>query len=391
VLPRNARVAGSYKSRQVGKSDPVRRETFSRRQGPGGITFTPKRARRPSARRQTPGTSKGRPTTSRRAKLLLGVGLVLLALAIVSGVGLWSLTDRYDNSVAKEQLLDPAARRERATVSGPLNYLLVGSDRRASSPTGEERSDTIMVVHIPAGLDRAYLVSVPRDLLVAIPPVPGTGYAGGSDKINAAFQHGGGDQGGTRLLSATLTRLTGLRFDGAALIDFSGFRSVIDLLGGVRMCVDTQVRSIHTNTLFTPGCHQMSGAQALDYARQRYDLPGGDYDRQRHQQQLLRAMADKIASSELAGNPAKLDQVLRGLGSSLTVDTNGLPLEDLVLALRDLRSNTLFGVQVPSYPEIIDETSYVLLDPAASDLFRSLRDDEVDAWARANPRWVNGP
>ena len=100
-------------------------------------------------------------------------------------------------------------------------------------------------------------------------------------------------QAGARLLSATLHRLTGIRFDGAALIDFSGFRKVIDLLGGVQMCVDTEVRSIHTDRVFPPGCQQMDGAQALDYVRQRYDLPGGDYDRQRHQQQLLRAMLDR--------------------------------------------------------------------------------------------------
>jgi LCP family protein required for cell wall assembly len=240
---------------------------------------------------------------------------------------------------------------------------------------------------VSPGLDQAYLVSIPRDLLVAIPAAPG--YPGGPDKINAAFQYGGGGQGGTRLLSATLSQLTGIRFDGAALIDFSGFQRVIDLLGGVRMCVQTPVRSIHTGAVYERGCQEMTGAQALDYARQRYDLPGGDYDRQRHQQQLLRAILDKATNSRVLSNPVKVDRLIRAVGSSFTVDTNGMPLEDLVLALREMPREALRGVQLPSHPYEADGLSYVRLDPAATDLFRCLSGSGVDAWAQANSKWVH--
>ncbi|SCL15584.1 transcriptional attenuator, LytR family [Micromonospora rhizosphaerae] len=296
------------------------------------------------------------------------------------------LTDRYDRTVAKEQLLDPAARQKRTDLSGALNYLLVGSDRRPGATGEDQRSDTILIVHVPAGMRQAYLISIPRDLLVAIPPAPG--YGGGSDKINAAYEHGGGGQAGARLLSAALTRLTGIRFDGSALVDFSGFKRVIDLLGGIRMCVDTQVRSIHTKTLFTPGCHQMDGARALDYVRQRYDLPGGDYDRQRHQQQMLQAVLNKAGETRLRSDPVRLDQVLRAVGGSLTVDTNGVPLEDLLFAFRSLPADALRGVQVPSYPQTIDEVSYVVLDNDGNGLFDAIRGTRLPAWAGANPRWV---
>ena len=289
--------------------------------------------------------------------------------------------------MAKEQLLDSSARQKRTDLSGALNYLLVGSDHRPGAREEDQRSDSILIVHVPAGMRQAYLISIPRDLLVAIPPA--AGYGGGQDKINAAYEHGGGGEAGTRLLSATLTRLTGLRFDGAALVDFSGFKQVIDLLGGIRMCVDTQVRSIHTKTLFTPGCQQMDGARTLDYVRQRYDLPGGDYDRQRHQQQMLRAVLDKAGETHLRTDPVKLDQVLRAVGGSLTVDTNGVPVEDLVFALRSLPADALRGVQVPSYPQTIDSVSYVLLDNGSDGLFDALRGTRMPQWAGANPRWVN--
>jgi LCP family protein required for cell wall assembly len=292
-------------------------------------------------------------------------------------VGLRVLVSRYERSVAQERLLDEAARQRRTAVQGPLNYLLIGSDLRAGDPESGQRADTIVIAHIPAGLDQAYLISIPRDLRVQI-----SGH--GTDKINAAFAYGG-----TQLLSATVTQLTGVNFDGAAIIDFSGFRRVVDLLGGVTMCVDTRTRSIHTGHLFTVGCHQMSGAVALDYARQRYDLPSGDFDRQRHHQQLLKAIMVKASDRGLVANPLKLDQLLRAVGSSLTVDTNGVPLEDLIFAMRGLRASDLVGLQVPAHPEMIGGTSYALVDDPAPDLFAALSRAEVAGWAAANPKWIN--
>jgi LCP family protein required for cell wall assembly len=298
-------------------------------------------------------------------------------VSAVGGVGLHLLVERYERSVAQERLLDEAARQRRTAVNGPLNYLLIGSDLREADPRSGERADTIVIAHIPAGLDQAYLVSVPRDLQVRIP-------GHGTDKINAAFQYGRAP-----LLSATVTQLTGVNFDGAAIIDFSGFRRVVDLLDGVTMCVDTRTRSIHTGHLFTVGCQQMSGAVALDYARQRYDLPAGDFDRQRHHQQLLKAIMVKAGDKGLVANPFKLDQLIRAVGSSLTVDTNGVPLQDLIFAMRGLRADDMVGLQIPAHPQMIGGISFALLDEPAQDLFAALASAEVAEWATANPKWIN--
>ncbi|WP_212827947.1 LCP family protein [Polymorphospora rubra] len=312
-----------------------------------------------------------------------------MVLAGAGLTGLRSLADRYGNSVTTEQLLAPDARGDRAGVTGPLNYLLIGSDLRASNPGAGQRADSIVIVHIPAGLNRAYLVSVPRDLLVQIPADPAAGYTGGTDRINAAFQFGNAGATGAKLLSATVTLLTGVRFDGAAILDFSGFRRVIDLIGGVQMCVDTEVRSIHTGHVFTTGCHQMDGARALDYVRQRYDLPNGDYDRQRHQQQLLKAVLQKVDLGDLVAQPVRLDQFIRAVGSSFTVDTSGVPVEDLAFALRGLRPEALLGVQMPTHAQDVAGSSYSMLDPAADSLFRALRQAQVPDWTTVNPAWVN--
>jgi LCP family protein required for cell wall assembly len=315
--------------------------------------------------------------------VLLVLGLALLCLVGLGLVGLRVLASRYEGAVNRASLLDADARTSQPALTGPLNYLLIGSDLRATDPGGGQRSDTIVIVHIPAGLRRAYLISVPRDLLVDIPADPAAGYEGGTDKINAAFQYG------NELLSQTLTHLIGVKFTGAAIIDFAGFRKVVDALGGVEVCVDTAVTSIHTGRVYEVGCREMTGSEALDYARQRYDLPDGDFDRQRHQQQILKAIARKVTDAGMLTNPVKLDQVIRAIGGSLTVDTNGVPLSDVVLALRGLRPDDLVGVRLPSHAENVEGTSYVVLDAAATGLFAALRDGTVEQWAAANPAYVN--
>jgi len=317
--------------------------------------------------------------------------LSLIAALGIGGVAF--LVHRYDSALHRAPLLDGRARADGngalLTLHGPLDYLLLGSDQRPDNPGNGERSDTIILVHIPAGLDKAYLISIPRDLMVDIPADPATRFAGGTDKINGAFVHGGGGAGGFQLLSRTLTEATGVKFDGAAIIDFTGLQRVVSLLGGVDMCLDQPTTSIHTGAVYHTGCQHLAPWQALDYVRQREDLPAGDFDRQRHQQQLLKAMLVKARSEGLTGNPVKLDQLLQAMGSSLTVDTNGVALSALVYSMRGMGAGDLVGVRLPAYAADQDGISWVFPDKAASSLYRAIAKDTVDDWLVANPSWRN--
>jgi len=330
-----------------------------------------------------------------RWRLIVASAVILTLVLLLGGaITARALIHRYEGSVARAELLDSSARSGaspgvRPSLRGPLNYLLIGSDKRAGDPEAGQRSDTIIIAQADRDLSHVFLVSIPRDLMVDIPHYRPAGVGGATDKINAAFEYGGGGEHGVQLLSATLTRLTGLKFDGAAIIEFSGFRRVIDLLGGVQMCVDHKVRSIHTDRLYKVGCRRMNGADALDYSRQRYGLPDGDYDRQRHQQQLLKAIFQRAGDAGLASNPFHVDELLRAVGQSLTVDTGGASLTDLVIALRRLGPGDLTGIRVPSYPGMVDDISYVFLEDGAEDLFTAARAVELSRWAAAHPQWVN--
>src|SRR5262249_20681199 len=134
-------------------------------------------------------SGRGRP---RWAVALVAVGTIIVMLATGTYAAVLGLESRYDHALPKAPLLDPSARAQPAnaqhmTITGPLNFLMLGSDQRPFDTELGQRSDTIIILHIPASLDRAYLISIPRDLRVQIPPDPDRGFLGGHEKINGAY------------------------------------------------------------------------------------------------------------------------------------------------------------------------------------------------------------
>ena len=321
--------------------------------------------------------------------ILLAVGVTLVLVAGLALLGSYLALRRYDRAVERGTLLAPSARApEHASVRGPLNFLLIGSDYRTWNPQMGERSDTIIIAHVPAGLDHAYLISIPRDLRVTLPSDPSRNFPGDTTKINAAFYFGGGGYGGIQLLSSTLTALTGVRFDGAAVVSFTGLQRAVGVVGGVDMCVDERTVSIHTGAVFEKGCRLMQPAEVLDYLRQR-QFSDGDFTRQRHQQQFLKALLDRMTSAGVLANPIKLDALLHAVAGSMTIDIGNVSIPDLVFALRDLRPDAVTGIRVPSTIGMIGDVSYVIATDEAAGLYAALRDDQLATWVSANRRWVN--
>jgi anionic cell wall polymer biosynthesis LytR-Cps2A-Psr (LCP) family protein len=172
------------------------------------------------------------------------------------------------------------------------------------------------------------------------------------------------------------------------VIEFSGLKRAVDLLGGVNMCIDERTVSIHTGKVFAPGCRVLGSTDALDYLRQRH-LDDGDFARQRHQQQFLKAFLTKALSAGIVTNPLKLDALLRAVGRAMTVDTGAYSLTDVVYALRDVRPGSLTGVKIPTYYDTWRKSSVVVPTDEATTLFAALRADTLDEWTRTHKRWVN--
>ncbi|WP_130405675.1 LCP family protein [Micromonospora violae] len=334
------------------------------------------------------GGSGRRGPRPRWGRIALVAGVAVLVLALLGSVGAWLYARGLNNDLART---DPFAEitggRPAKTVDGALNILLVGSDSRdPDAPVDTKsqwRADTIIVMHIPADHQEAYLVSIPRDLYVPIPESAGADCGSGSRaKINAAFAFGG-----LPLAVRTVECFTDVRIDHVMAIDFGGFKEVTDALGGVDLKVERTITSIHKPyRTFTKGTNHMDGAEALDWIRQRKQFPDGDFARMRHQQEFLRALMDKAASTGTLANPKKLNDFLKSVTAAVTVDQT-FSVTDMALQFRNLRGQNLTFVTSPnSGSETINGESVVVSDrEKALAMYQAMSADTMADWVKANP------
>ncbi|MEV8514990.1 LCP family protein [Dactylosporangium sp. NPDC051484] len=325
------------------------------------------------------GRKKIRPRWGRIA-LVAGCGVLLLAL--LAGLGGVIYYKYVDSGLTRD---DPFSQitggRPPKMVDGTLNILLLGSDSRDpdnKGKAGEWRTDTMIMLHIPADHKHAYLISLPRDLYVHIPKSKTTQYGNTNAKLNASFSWGG-----TPLTVQTIEEYTKVRMDHVLLIDFGGFKQVIDALGGIDMNIEKDITSIHPpKRQFKKGMNHLNGDEALDYARQRYQFPDSDFARMRHQQEMMKAILDKAVSSGTVSNPAKLNGFLKAVTKAITVDKD-FSLADMALQFRNLRSDDLTFLVSPNDGSkmVGGEDVVVPNNEKAAALYDAVRNDKMADWA----------
>ncbi|HEY3506780.1 MAG TPA: LCP family protein [Actinocatenispora sp.] len=361
------------------------RETPPRRDTGGGGPGGPRGPQRPYGGGGGGGQYRGkrRPRWGRIALVSL---LALVLLAGVAGVGVWAYASSLDDKLHRtDAFAGLTGGRPAKKVDGAQNILLLGSDMRTSwEKSGEKpRTDTIMLMHIDADHNHAYVVSIPRDTWVHVPAMKGADASDQNAKINAAFAWGG-----SPLMVKTVENFTGVRIDHVAIMNFEGFKEVTDALGGVRMYVDQTIKSIHPPyRTFTKGWHDFNGTQALDYCRQRYQFADGDFARQRHQQAFLKALMNKAASSGTLSNPQKLNAFLQSVVKVIQVD-NDFHLVDEAVQFRNLRSKDVTFMSSPNQGTgTMDGQSVVLSDKEkASSLYEAMANDQIADWVKKNPQ-----
>lgn len=364
------------------------------------------------------------------ARWCLVLGAVLLIAGGGSLVAVRVTLAAATGAVGQQDLLGTTARKH-ATITGAKNILLVGIDKRPNATaTDGTRSDSIILMHVSADHRQAYLVSLPRDAYVNIPAYDNgrQSWGGGKQKINAAFFFGSRGLAGPSslskgfdLLTRTVKGLTGITPDAGAIIDFTGFKNVVNVLGKVCMYVDEDTTSIHIGTdangntakpykinpdgtlrakipgvkpwFYAKGNHCLTPAQALDFVRQRDLLANKDFDygRQRHQQQFLKALLQQAVKDGL-DSPTKLPGLLSAFGKAMTVDSGGISLEDWVFAMKAIRPDNMVTIKTnegrfnPKKVAGIGEVE--TLNDTSLQLLRAVRDDKVGEFAQTYPTWV---
>lgn len=234
------------------------------------------------------------------------------------------------NTVAPLPTIDTSSSQVLNNGQDTVNFLLIGSDRRSTA--GSTRTDTMVVAILRPNEGQVSLISIPRDLWVSIP-----GYE--NNRINAAYQLGvstGYSGGGPGLLKETIQYNLGIRIDHTAMVDFNGFRQIVDTLGGVDIPVSCSYTDwklldpsynpeieanwyLHT---VDPGVIHMDGDLALWYARSRQR--SSDFDRGRRQQEVLRALFTQALQT---GTLTRIPDLYNNLKDSVETD---LGLSDIL-------------------------------------------------------------
>ncbi len=340
------------------------------------------------------------------ALVMVASGTVVVLPKVLAG---WATSD-----IAKEDLLGDD--QIGANIDGPINILLLGLDEREGS-TSLIRADTIIIVHVPATHDQVYMVSLPRDAEVDIPDFAPSDFIGWRTKLNAAYAFGNqtkdgrpdrtkdGRARGVQLTAQTISNVVpgGLKFNAVAIVNFFGFRKILEVIGGVRLCIDERTTSVHYDRnnkyhtmihdlsqrkVYEKGCRDLAPWEALDFSRQRYNVTGGDYGRQKHQQQLLMAIFKKMTSKGVLTNPGMLLELQKAAGDLLTLDLGKTPVEDWIFTLKGLNSDSVTMIKTNGGVPNSAGNGNELLSPASMDLLKSVHDDTVFDFLVKHPSWI---
>jgi LCP family protein required for cell wall assembly len=292
-----------------------------------------------------------------RKRIALRWLTILVILAVVGTAGyVWFNYQTFTSGITKVNGL-PAAHDPSKDIDGSAqNILLVGDDHRPANASaaemaqlgtqedgGTENTDTMMVMHIPAGGGKVTLISFPRDSWVDVP-----GY--GDNKLNAAFelgsQNGGGDAGGMKLLIETIQNMSGLTINHFVRISLLGFYNIAQALGPIQVCLNEAVDDPYSTLKLPAGVSTLNAQEALAFVRQRHGLPQGDLDREIRQQYFLSVEAHKILSAGTLLNPIKLNDVLKAVSSSIQTDPS-LNLINLAAELHGMSGGDITSATIP--------------------------------------------
>jgi LCP family protein required for cell wall assembly len=242
----------------------------------------------------------------------------------------------------------------------PITIVLIGSDTREgkgnggfgnATKIGGQRSDTVIVLHISGDRKSAIGVSIPRDTMITLPTCKKDGkkVGGYTGRFNQAIEIGG-----PGCTIKAVEEMSGLDINNFMLVDFGGFKRIVDAVGGVEICLAAPVDDPLSGLKLDKGKHVVTGKEALAFVRVRHGIAdGSDTSRIRRQQAFISSLMRKVLSSGTLLNPAALIGVLNAATESLTADPQLADinnLKDLALSLKDLKPANVTFTTLPWKP-----------------------------------------
>lgn len=258
------------------------------------------------------------------------IGAALLTLAMATGVSVVLIYNHWNGNLLVKSVEGQLHNRPDKKVTGPqepLNILVMGSDTRQCDGCNIDgmtgigaRSDTTILIHLSADRKFAYGISIPRDTLVDRPTCydeNGKEIPGAQDVMwNEAFS-----VGGPACTIQQFEQVSGIRVDNYVVVDFAGFKDMVDALDGVEVCIPEEIYDPEHNITLEPGTREIKGDEALSYVRVRYTVGDGtDPNRIRRQQAFMASMINKAVSAGMLARPDRIVGFMNALTGSLQTD-----------------------------------------------------------------------
>ncbi|WP_326689965.1 MULTISPECIES: LCP family protein [unclassified Streptomyces] len=347
---------------------------------------------------------RGRRRRPRRKRRVLRWFVIILALLILGTAGAGYLYYRHLNdNLGKDELNlgDQKLDKSDPNAAGqtPMNILLLGSDSRASKANVElggskgdrERpplADVQMLLHVSADRSNMSVISVPRDTKTTIPkctdPDDGKVYPKTTDRINTSLQHGG-----PGCTVATWEEMTGIPVDHFMMIDFAGVVSMADAVGGVPVCVNSNVYDPRSKLKLKKGSSTIQGKQALSWLRTRHGFGDGtDIGRAKAQHMYMNSMVRQLKAGTKLTDPGKMRGLAEAATKALTVDNGIGTVKKLYDLGNDLKRVPTKRITMTTMPwEYSQGGAYVVPKEGDSDQVFSLmrRDVALDGKDKKKP------
>ncbi|MGH3652863.1 LCP family protein [Glutamicibacter sp.] len=322
--------------------------------------------------------------------IIASIVAVLLVAVLGAGYVLFDLQRQFNTKSNTVSLGFSEAEQQARPVKSPedtsINILLLGVDH-ADGGTGEsaalsgavsQRSDSMMLVHIPEDRSQVYVMSMVRDMYIDIP-------GHGRNKLNAAIS-----LGGVPLLLQTVEGLFDNKIDHIAMVDFEGFKELSTALGGVTVNNEIPFTAHDTDYFFPAGDITLEGDRALRFVRERKSFTNGDYQRVANQRKFIASAANQVLSSETLTNPVKLYNIVDKVSPYLTFDESfdAATLVGLGMQLKNVDTNNMAMFTMPTAGSATSPDGQSIELPselAIEQIGEALLNDTMAEYLRDNP------
>ncbi|MFH9724193.1 LCP family protein [Streptomyces sp. NPDC017254] len=331
------------------------------------------------------GNGRRRKPTAKRSRKTAVLVSGALAVLVLGGAGLGYVYFKLDGNLDSVDInAQLGTDRPDDVDNGSMDILVLGSDSRSGDngaygkDEGGARSDTAMVVHVYEGHKKASVVSVPRDTLVDRPScTDGKGAAVPGEQramFNTAYE-----VGGPACAVKTVESMSGIRMDHYIEVDFTGFKKLIDELGGVEITTTAAIKDSKSHLDLEPGTHTLDGEQSLGLVRTRKSVgDGSDLGRIQLQQAFMKAFIDQVKDVGVFTSPKKLLDLADAATKAITPDSELDSVEELMgfaKGLSGIGAQNVHMVTMPVEYDPRDPNRVVPLEAQAKQVWTALKKD----------------